>query len=200
MPKEEKSAQEEATISDGVAKSINESTLQNENENEGKENLQMSDNKYIDVLKLQVSQLKEEVKEEKDKALRALAELENFKRRNQQEVDTFKKYASEKVILEFLPILDSFVLACNHAGSETKDIQNVIDGFLLIQKQFETALEKSHVTVIEAEGKTFNPNLHQAISQEKRDDKDSGIVVKELQRGYTLHDRVIRPSLVVVSE
>lgn len=200
MQKEEKSAQEEETISDSVEESSQQSTLQNKNENEVKENLQMSNNKDLDVLKLQVSQLKEEVKEEKDKALRALAELENFKRRNQQEVDTFKKYASEKVILEFLPILDSFVLACNHADSETKDIQSVIDGFVLIQKQFETALEKSHVSVIEAEGKIFNPNLHQAISQEKRVDKDSGIVIKELQRGYTLHDRVIRPSLVVVSE
>lgn len=153
-------------------------------------------------LEKHVSELEASVKDEKDKALRAFAELENFKRRNQQEVDTFKKYAAEKVVLEFLPILDSFSLACHHAQaqSESQGDSSVIDGFVLIQKQFEQALERLNVKPIVAIDTPFNPNLHQAISQEKVEGKDSDIVVKEMQKGYTLHDRVIRPSLVVVSE
>ena len=153
-----------------------------------------------ETLEKQVEELQAVVKEEKDKALRAFAELENIKRRNQQEVDTFKKYAAEKVVLEFLPILDSFSLACHHAQSEAKGDASVIDGFVLIQKQFEQALERVNVKPIDAIDTPFDPNLHQAISQEKVEGKDSDIVVKEMQKGYTLHDRVIRPSLVVVSE
>jgi molecular chaperone GrpE len=151
-------------------------------------------------LEQKIAELEAKVQEEKDTALRSLAELENFKRRNQQEVDTFKKYAAEKVVLEFLPILDSFGLACHHAQSEAKGDASVIDGFVLIQKQFEQALERVNVKPIDALDQPFDPNLHQAISQEKVDGKDSGIVVKEMQKGYSLHERVIRPSLVVVSE
>lgn len=151
-------------------------------------------------LEARIAALEASLQEEKEKALIAFAELENFKRRNQQEVDTFKKYAAEKVVVEFLPILDSFGLACHHAQSEAKGDASVIDGFVLIQKQFEQALERVSVKPIEALDKPFDPNLHQAISQEKVDGKESDIVVKEMQKGYTLHDRVIRPSLVAVSE
>jgi molecular chaperone GrpE len=130
--------------------------------------------------------------------LRAHAELENFRRRNQQEVTTFKKYAAEKVLLEFIPILDSFNLACEHADKEKNE--ETIHGFMLIQKQLASAIEKLNATPIDALDTTFDPNIHQAISQEKVEGKESGIVTKEVQKGYRLYDRVIRPSLVIVSE
>ncbi len=143
-------------------------------------------------------ELEARVLEEKDKALRAQAELENFRRRNQQEVNTFKKYAAEKVLLEFIPILDSFNLACEHADKEKTE--DTIKGFVLIQKQLSSAIEKLNVTPIDALDADFDPSIHQAISQEKVEGKKSGVVTKEIQKGYKLHDRVIRPSLVIVSE
>ncbi len=144
--------------------------------------------------------LQAEVESEKDRALRAYAEMENFRRRSQQELDSFKKYASEKVILEFLPILDSFSLACDHAQRESCQKNSVIDGFVLIQRQLLSALERLQVTPIDAINEPFNPNSHQAISQQKSEDKASGTVIQEVQKGYKLHDRVIRPSLVIIAE
>jgi molecular chaperone GrpE len=149
-------------------------------------------------LQKEIEDLQAEVAEEKDKALRAKAELENFRRRNQQEVNTFKKYASEKVLLEFIPILDSFTLACEHADKEKGE--QIIEGFVLIQKQLASAVEKLNVTPIDALNEAFDPSIHQAISQEKIEGKESGFVIKEVQKGYKLYDRVIRPSLVIVSE
>lgn len=138
---------------------------------------------------------------QKQTALRALAELENFKKRKQQEVDTFKKFAAENVILELLPVLDSFDLACEHANtSADKATRDVVNGFELIQKQFHSALEKVGVTAIEALNQPFNPEYHQAIAQEESKGVDADIIIKEMQRGYRLHDRVIRPSMVVVSK
>lgn len=149
---------------------------------------------------LEIERLKAEVQSEKDKALRSFAELENFRKRSQQEVDSFKKYAAEKVVVEFLPILDSFTLACDHAQKESGQKSSVIDGFVLIQRQLVTALERLNVTPIEALDQPFNPNFHQAISQQKVEGKASGTVIQEVQKGYKLHDRVLRPTLVIVAE
>ena len=155
----------------------------------------------INELEGTVKKLEEQLINAKESELRSLAELENFKKRKQQEVDTFKKYASENVILEILPILDSFDHACSHATEEiTDNAKKVIDGFILIQKQLHTILEKLNVTPINAENQKFDHNVHQAISQEKVDNVESGIVIKEMQKGYQLYDRVIRPAMVVVSE
>lgn len=147
-----------------------------------------------------LEKLNQEIQSEKEKALRAFAELENFRKRSQQEVESFKKYASEKVILEFLPILDSFVLACDHAQKESGQKNSVIDGFVLIQRQLVSALERLNVSPIEALDQPFNPNFHQAISQQKVEGKTSGTIIQEVQKGYKLHDRVLRPSLVIIAE
>jgi len=136
----------------------------------------------------------------KEEALRNLAELENFKRRKQQEVDTFKKYAAESVIVEFLPVLDNFLIACEHANNDDQDKSEVVKGFVMIQQLLTTVLEKLNVTAIEAVDQPFDPNLHQAISQEEKEDVEADMVIKEMQKGYKLHDRVIRPSMVVVSQ
>ena len=147
-----------------------------------------------------ILELQAEVEAEKDRALRAYAEMENYRRRSQQEMDSFKKYAAEKVILEFLPILDSFALACDHAQKESGQKSSVIDGFVLIQRQLLSALERLQVTPIEAINQPFNPNFHQAISQQKSEDKAPGTVIQEVQKGYKLHERVLRPSLVIIAE
>ena len=144
--------------------------------------------------------LKDDAENSKEEALRNLAELENFKRRKQQEVDTFKKYAAESVIAEFLPVVDNFLIACEHAKNDDQDKTEIVKGFVMIQQLLTTTLEKLNVTAIDALDQPFDPNIHQAISQEEKEGVKADIVIKEMQKGYKLHDRVIRPSMVVVSQ
>lgn len=144
--------------------------------------------------------LKKDIQDTKDQSLRSLAELENVKRRKEQEKVDAIKFGNERLILDLLPILDSFQLAMSQGDvSESKDVVAVVSGFEMIQKQLEHFLEKSGVVRIDAIDQPFDPNLHQGISQESHPDKDVNTIVKEMQPGYTLNDRVIRPSMVVVS-
>lgn len=160
----------------------------------------------IEVLQAEVTSLNEKVstlentvKEEQDKRVRALAELENFRKRKELEVMNFKKYAAEKALLEMLPIIDSVELACAHANTDGSQQKTLLEGVNLIQKQFKSALEKLGVRPIEALNNKFDPNFHQAISQEEHKDIESDTVVKEMQKGYMLEDKVLRASMVVVS-
>jgi len=149
-------------------------------------------------LETQINSVDERVNQEKDKALRAMAELENFKRRKVQEVDQFKRFAKEQTVLDLLPVLDSFDRACEHANSEqSEEDQN---GFLLIQKQFHQVLEKWGVSPVPALGQPFDPHRHQAVMEEEQSDTVAGTVIREMQKGYTLNEKVIRPSMVVVSK
>ena len=136
----------------------------------------------------------------KEQSLRSLAELENVKRRKEQEKLDAIKYANEKLIMELLPVLDSFDLAMSQSNvTESDEVKAVIIGFEMIKKQIEQFLDKCGVERIVALDQPFDPNLHQGISQESHPDKDENTVVKEMQPGYKLNDRVIRPSMVVVS-
>lgn len=146
-----------------------------------------------------IQALKEEIQAEKDKALRAYAELENFRKRKEAEVESFKKYAQEKFILGLLPVLDSFDRACEHGKSQTQ-AQEIMEGFMLIQKQFHAVIEKSGVVAIEALDQQFDPHQHQAVMEEEVENVASGTVIKEMQKGYSLHQKVIRPSMVVVAK
>jgi molecular chaperone GrpE len=163
------------------------------------------DDQKLEKLEVEIEELKEEAKkaqeelvQEKEKFLRAYAEQENFKKRKEQEFETFCKYAGEKFVTEMLPVLDSFDRACEHAGEDKKN-KELVAGFTLIQKQFHTVLEKLGVKPIDAVGKPFDPNFHQAVMQEESENKESNTVLKEMQKGYTLHDRILRPSMVVVA-
>jgi len=160
------------------------------------------------VLQLDVEKLRNELKQTEvhvkgadDKVLRAMAELENFKRRKEQEKEAFVKFANEKFVLELLPTMDSFDLAVTQIQQALpKELQSTLEGFLLIQKQLHTLLEKMGVKRIVSMDKTFDPTVHQAVSQEEVKGKASNVVVREMQAGYTLHERVIRPAMVVVSK
>ena len=136
----------------------------------------------------------------KEQSLRSLAELENVKRRKEQEKLDSIKYANEKLIMELLPVLDSFDLAMSQSNvTESDEVKAVLTGFEMIKKQIEQFLTKCGVERIVALDQPFDPNLHQGISQESHPDKDENTVIKEMQSGYKLNDRVIRPSMVVVS-
>jgi molecular chaperone GrpE len=132
------------------------------------------------------------------KLLRVQADYDNFRRRSRLEKEDFAKYASQKLIEQLLPIYDNFDRALQ-AGKETTDADAFLKGVDMIFRQFATVLEAEGVTPIEAVGNPFNPEFHQAIMQVESNDHEEGIVVEEIQKGYMMKDKVIRPSMVKVS-
>ena len=147
----------------------------------------------------------EETKEEKtvsaeeyaslyDKYLRTIAEFDNFKKRTQKEKDEIYSIAKADVVLSLLPVIDNFERA--EKFSEDKSIE---EGMALIKKQFQEFLKKIGVEEIEAENKPFDPNFHNAVLHEDRDDLEENIVVEVLQKGYKLGEKVIRHAMVKVA-
>jgi molecular chaperone GrpE len=137
---------------------------------------------------------KEELTETKNRLLRALADFDNYKKRAALEREQFVQFANEALIAELLPILDGFDRALKHKASA-----EMTKGLALIKKQLEDALKKHGVQEIEALGQPYDPNLHEAILQQEHKGPE-GVILEEMQKGYTLHGRVIRPSMVIVSK
>lgn len=157
--------------------------------------------KQEDLHQVLTQKLESDVQLHKDKALRAFAELENFKKRKEQEKKEFMKFSTEKLLKELLPVIDSLNIALNQKTSENQaEVAQLLEGFKMIQKQFESFLEKCGMTKIEAMDQVFDPLNHQAVSQSTREDVEENTVIEVMQEGYKLHDRVLRPAMVVVSK
>jgi molecular chaperone GrpE len=139
--------------------------------------------------------LQAENKQLKDRVLRTLADFENFRKRAEREKADFFRYAMSGVLREILPVLDNFDRALDHAegGDEFHK------GVLLIYKQLAEVLEKHGLTPIDQPGGTFDPNIHEAVVREEDPSLPSHTVSAILQKGYFLHDRLLRPALVKVA-
>jgi molecular chaperone GrpE len=151
----------------------------------------------LDDLRGQIAQLEQEVATNRDAYLRAAADLKNFKRRTDEDRGNLVRNASAGVIMKLLPVLDDFDLAMQHAPA---DVANTpwFNGVQGIQRKLQLLLETEGVTVIEAEGQPFDPHVHEAVMHEDAGPDLSGKVTVDLRRGYKLHDRVLRPSMVKV--
>ena len=134
-----------------------------------------------------------------DKLLRIQAEFDNYKKRLEKEKIEFIKFANSDIILEMLKILDDFERAVE-AGKSKHDFDILYKGVEMIWNDLKEFLKQKGLKEIEAKGKPFNPHEHEAMMQEERDDEPEGHVVEELQKGYTLNGRVIRPVKVKVSK
>ena len=143
----------------------------------------------------ELEQVKEELVEMKENYLRQVAEFDNFRKRTAKEKEETYSFALSKCITEFLPVLDNFerALAC-----ETAD-ENYKKGVEMIYTQLEEMLKKFGVSEIEAEGKEFDPNLHNAVSQKEDDSFGENTVCHVFQKGYLLGEKVIRHAMVVVA-
>ena len=153
----------------------------------------------LDQLHAQIAQLEEEVATNRDAYLRAAADLKNFKRRTDDDRGNLVRNASAGVIMKLLPVLDDFDLAMQHAPADVADTPwfNGVQG---IYRKLQLILETEGVTVIEAEGHPFDPHVHEAVMHEDAGSDNSGKVMVDLRRGYKLHDRVLRPSMVKVAQ
>ena len=134
----------------------------------------------------------------KDKCARTMADMDNFRKRIYREMDDERKYQSVPLLKSLLPVFDGLDRAV-FAASQSKNFDDLLNGVQLTIKQLETVLAGHGAKVIEAQGKPFDPNLHEAISQIPSADVAPMTVLNDVERGYTMHDRVVRPSKVVVA-
>ena len=149
-------------------------------------------------LKEELERVRAENEERSDRMLRTIANYENSKKRAEREKAEFFKYAVEGVIKDLIPVVDNIERGIESA-KESKDFESLNEGIQLINKQLDDLLKKRDVIAIEARGEPFDPKLHEAMMHIESDDVPENAVIEEFQRGYLLHDRVIRPSMVSVS-
>ncbi|MBI4411884.1 MAG: nucleotide exchange factor GrpE [Deltaproteobacteria bacterium] len=166
----------------------------------------------IQVLEEKLKQAENQLKDEKDKYLRLLAEFENFRKRMEREKDESTRYANEKILKEIFPVIDNLEMTIDHAAGASADKQEnpeggkaagqakaILEGVGMVLKQLEKSLEKFGLKKVGIEGEMFDPHRHEAIGQVESSDYKPGTVVQVHRSGFTLHDRLIRPALVTVS-
>lgn len=151
----------------------------------------------------EVDVLKEEVAVLKDRYLRQVAEFENFKKRSERERQNSVRFASENLLQDLLPVLDHLEQALvaaekgeqGHAGYST-----VITGVKMVLKQFQDVLGRHGIQSFSAKGQTFDPTRHEAVLEREEEGAKAGQVLEEFQKGYLLHERLVRPARVVVAK
>ena len=181
------------------AEAVVEEEAKEDTKKEDKKASKFSKKKKIEELEEEIIKLKEEVAASKNAYFKAYADAENLKKRLQAEADNVRKYRIQSFAVEVLPIIDNLERALN-VKSDDESLKNYVKGFEMIYQQLIATLEKEGVKEIEALNKPFDPNVHQALMQESVEGVESGIVVEVLQKGYMLKDRVLRATLVKVSE
>jgi molecular chaperone GrpE len=135
----------------------------------------------------------------KDLAQRTRAEFENYQKRNQRDREQERQYMAGQFVLDILPILDNLERA-TAAAQKAGEKGPLVQGVGMVEQQFLDILKRYHVTRIEAEGKPFEPHLHQALTHQPSLDMPPDMVLHVVEPGYMLHDRVLRPAKVVVSK
>ncbi len=153
----------------------------------------------LSALEVELQEQRKLADENYQKYLRTQADFDNFRRRSRLEKEDFAKYASAKLIEQLLPIVDNFERALG-VSRDSKDNDALIKGVDMIFRQLDQVLVGEGLTPIQAVGQPFNPEYHQAIMQVESEDHEEGIVLEEIQKGYILKDKVLRPSMVKVSQ
>jgi molecular chaperone GrpE len=144
-------------------------------------------------------ELKAQIAAEKDRVLRLSAEFENFKKRKQRELDDFKKFANETIFRQILSVMDNLERAIS-AAKDNADESALLDGVKLTYKDIVKLFESFNVKTVDAQNQVFDPSFHQAVNQEETDEVPENTVLTVLQKGYLLHDRLLRPAMVIVSK
>jgi molecular chaperone GrpE len=157
------------------------------------------EDKKPEDLEAKLLEKEKEAKENYDRYLRLSAEIENFKKRVEKEKVESYKFANENLLKDLLPVLDNLERALEH-GQEAEKAKALLEGVDMVLKGFLSILEKYGVTRIEALGEEFDPNHHEAVMVQEDISRPPGVVISQLQKGYRLHDRLVRPAMVVVSK
>ena len=177
---------------EGLKQNTNNSETKQENKQDNKEVKDTQNNQN------EINRLIQENNQLKDKFVRTYAELENTRRRAEEEKEKTIKYAITKFAEDLIPVMENFYLAFQH-NTNSKQGDVFFDGMTLTFNEFKKTFEKNKLTRLYPKGEKFDPNFHQAVSYIESDQEENTIV-DVLQAGYTLYDRVIKPAMVVVSK
>lgn len=142
-----------------------------------------------------IARLEEELEELRDRSVRTLADFENYRKRAEREREDLRKYARFDTMREFLPIIDNLERALL-AGGSAEDLKTGVE---MILRQMRDLLRQHGVEPVESLGQTFDPTVHEAVDREEKPEVDVATVTEEMQRGYVMHDRLLRPALVKVA-
>jgi len=154
----------------------------------------------IEDLAQKLKSKEQEAQENYDRLLRVSAEFENYKKRASREMDEFRKYSNQSLIKEMLSVVDNLELAMNSTDGQKTIDKGLLDGLEMTHKEILKVFEKFKVKPISAKGQPFDPKFHEAVMQEETADFPENTVINELQKGYLIHDRLLRPSMVVVAK
>lgn len=201
--KEQEMANEEVVeeVKEEVTETKEETTPEEKQEDkkEDKKGAKFGKKKRIEELEEENAKLKEELAVSKNAYFKAYADAENLKKRLQGEADNVRKYRIQGFATEVLPVLDNLERALD-VKVDDPNVKNYAKGFEMIYQQLVHILEMEGVKEIEAQDKPFDPNFHQALMQEAKEGVEPGMVIEVLQKGYMLKNRVLRATLVKVSE
>ena len=196
----EKQKDEYETQEDNKPEDLTETQDENLDENidnEKEENLEE------EIAQTDDDKSKEEIRGLKEEKIRVLAEMENLRKRFDREKIDSIKYGSVNFARDILSPIDNLeraLSAINKEDDHPQSIKNLIEGLLMVKKEILNALEKNGITKIDSVNKKFDPNLHQAMMEIEDDNLDEGVVIQEIQTGYMMHDRLLRPAMVGVSK
>jgi len=151
----------------------------------------------VEALEKELKETKGELAEQKDKFVRLQAETDNFRKRLSREKDEFSQYANERLFKALIPIFDNFERALEDPSNDTKSLKEGLD---MILKQFGSFLEKEKVEPIKAIGEKFDPAIHEVLTSEESAEHEENIIISQFVKGYTINNRVLRPTQVVISK
>lgn len=162
------------------------------------EGLPASDVPEVDRLNEQLRKAEQELAEYKDQLMRTMADFQNFRKRTRDEQRLIQQLANERLIIDLLPVLDNFERAI--AGAESGSKEALIDGVKAIDRQFRNVLDTQKVKRVESIGQPFDPEHHDALALVESTEHEEGTVIEEVESGYKIGDRVIRPARVRVTK
>jgi molecular chaperone GrpE len=159
-----------------------------------------SEDDPLKELEAKLEAKEKEAEDTYDRLLRISAEFDNYKKRSSREMVEYRKFANQSLIKEMLSVIDNLELAMNSTNGHKAIDKDLLQGLEMTYKEILKVFEKFNVKPIDACGQPFDPTFHEAVMQEETNDSPKNTVVNELQRGYMIHDRLLRPSMVVVAK
>jgi len=196
----EEVGEEEKSAEESKFESVDDDSIKDDPSNELIDSEESSEKSEEEIAVDSLSKLEMQLEEMRDQVLRHQAEVQNVKRRAEQDVEKARKYALERFCNELLPIVDSLEMAILSASPDQEGSESILKGVKLTLKMFVDTLAKFNLEQIDPEGEPFDPKSHQAVSMVENNEVEPNTVLSVMQRGYVLSGRLIRPAMVVVSK
>jgi len=196
----EEVSEEEKSTEQQKSESIDDDSVKDDPQSEVVESEESLEKSEEEIAGDPLSELEVQLEEMRDQVLRHQAEVQNVKRRAEQDVEKARKYALERFCNELLPVVDSLEMAILSEPPDQEDSESILKGVKLTLKMFVDTLAKFNLEQMNPEGEPFDPKLHQAVSMVENNEVEPNTVLSVMQRGYILSGRLIRPAMVVVSK